>query len=223
MHAMKIEHDGYSIPSSNGAYILNPSSDLLSTQSTFSRIFADQLEGFEAIVDRPPKESEFETILRNKPLLLYFGHGGGAQYIRGRSIRKLDKCAVTMLMGCSSAKMTECGVYEPYGMPWNYMNGGSPAVVGTLWDVTDRDIDRFALEVMADWGLIESDELPDAKPKPGKKKAEKDSRPQKGRCITQQRGAVSLDEAVAHARDACLLKYLNGAAPVMYGVPVFLA
>ncbi|KAK5197025.1 separin protein [Exophiala xenobiotica] len=223
MHAMKNEHDGYCIPSSNGAYILNPSSDLLSTQNTFSKVFADQLKGFEAIVDRPPKESEFESILRNKPLLLYFGHGGGAQYIRGRTIRKLDKCAVTMLMGCSSAKMTECGVYEPYGMPWNYINGGSPAVVGTLWDVTDRDIDRFALEVMADWGLIESDGLPDSKPKPGKKKAEKDSPPQKGRCITQQRGTVSLDEAVAHARDACLLKYLNGAAPVMYGVPVFLA
>ncbi|KAK5261536.1 separin protein [Exophiala xenobiotica] len=82
MHAMKNEHDGYCIPSSNGAYILNPSSDLLSTQNTFSKVFADQLKGFEAIVDRPPKESEFESILRNKPLLLYFGHGGGAQYIR---------------------------------------------------------------------------------------------------------------------------------------------
>ncbi|KIW56208.1 hypothetical protein PV05_04886 [Exophiala xenobiotica] len=223
MHATENELDGYCIPSSDGAYILNPSSDLLSTQNTFGKIFVDQLKGFEAIVDRPPKESEFETILRDKPLLLYFGHGGGAQYIRGRTIRKLDKCAVTMLMGCSSAKMTECGVYEPYGMPWNYINGGSPAVVGTLWDVTDRDIDRFALEVMADWGLIEADGVPDSKPKSGKKKADKDSRPQKGRCITQQRGQVSLDQAVAHAREACLLKYLNGAAPVMYGVPVFLA
>lgn len=213
---------GHSIPSSEGAYILNPSSDLAPTQETFGQVLEDQLKGFEAIVNRAPKEREFETMLRDKPLVLYFGHGGGAQYIRGRTIRKLDKCAVTMLMGCSSAKMTECGVYEPYGMPWNYINGGSPAVVGTLWDVTDRDIDRFAMEMMVDWGLVEHHDLPQAKAKTGKKKTDSGSDGRKKRCATQQRGEVSLDQAVAHARDACLLRYLNGAAPVMYGIPVFL-
>ena len=33
---------------------------------------------------------------------------------------------------------------------------------------------------------------------------------------------VSLAEALAEARDDCTLKYLNGAAPVIYGVPIFL-
>ena len=36
-------------------------------------------------------------------------------------------------------------------------------------------------------------------------------------------GAVSLDEAVAKSRDSCILRYLNGAAPVVYGVPVYLS
>ncbi|KIW20066.1 hypothetical protein PV08_00641 [Exophiala spinifera] len=222
MHDQPHDQDGIVIPSSDGAYILNPSSDLVSTQDTFEQLFKSQLPTFEAIVSRPPKEPEFESILHDKSLMLYFGHGGAAQYIRGRTIRKLDKCAVTMLMGCSSAKMTECGVYEPYGMPWNYINGGSPAVVGTLWDVTDRDIDRYAMEVIAEWGLIECDGVTDSKTGSRKKASAKGHSTAKGRSITQQRGKVSLDEAVAHGRDSCLLKYLNGAAPVMYGVPVFL-
>jgi separase len=33
---------------------------------------------------------------------------------------------------------------------------------------------------------------------------------------------TSLDESVARSRDACFLKYLNGAAVVVYGVPAFL-
>ena len=39
--------------------------------------------------------------------------------------------------------------------------------------------------------------------------------------ITARKG-VSLTEALAVARDDCTLKYLNGAAPVIYGVPIFL-
>jgi separase len=33
---------------------------------------------------------------------------------------------------------------------------------------------------------------------------------------------MALDEAVAKAREVCQLRYLNGAAPVVYGIPVSL-
>ena len=33
---------------------------------------------------------------------------------------------------------------------------------------------------------------------------------------------VGLDEAVRVARSACVLRYLNGAAAVVYGIPVYL-
>ncbi|KAK0748788.1 peptidase family C50-domain-containing protein [Apiosordaria backusii] len=128
-----------------GAYILNPSSDLASTQATFGPPLSAHLSSFASIISRPPTEPEFEGFLSDKDLLLYFGHGSGAQYIRGRTIRRLDRCKATvLLMGCSSAALTEAGEFEPSGPAWNYMLAGSPAVVGTLWDVTDRDIDRFA-------------------------------------------------------------------------------
>ncbi|RVX74674.1 hypothetical protein B0A52_01801 [Exophiala mesophila] len=203
-------NQGLVASSAKGMFILNPSSDLKSTQETFQPIFERQLSHFKGIINKVPSEADFENALSTDDVLLYFGHGGGAQYIRGGTIRKMKQCAVTLLMGCSSAKLTEYGVFESQGMPLNYISGGSAAVVGTLWDVTDRDIDRFAMELMTEWGLLE-------------KNGEKSNKTGK-RSVKQEAnlGKASLSEAVAGARDSCLLKYLNGAAPVVYGVPVYL-
>jgi separase len=82
----------------------------------------------------------------------------------------------------------------------NYLHAGSPALVATLWDVTDRDIDRFTTTTLDAWGLVDKND---------KQKSEEQEN-------------VGLDTAIARSRSACVLKYLNGAAPVVYGVPVFL-
>ncbi|KAK4153760.1 peptidase family C50-domain-containing protein, partial [Chaetomidium leptoderma] len=132
---------------SGGTYILNPSADLASTQSTFAQPLATHLDSatWKAITARAPTEAEFASALTSGLVLLYFGHGSGAQYIRSRTIRRLDRCRATvLLMGCSSAALADNGEFEPSGPVWNYMMAGCPAVVGTLWDVTDRDVDRFA-------------------------------------------------------------------------------
>jgi separase len=216
------EGDSLIIPPGSGAYILNPSSDLSSTQDTFESAFESQLPDFTSIINRAPTEQEFESCLRDNKLFLYFGHGSGAQYIRGRTIKKLKQCAVTFLMGCSSSKMVECGVYEPYGVPWNYMFAGAPAVVGTLWDVTDKDIDRFAMRTFTNWGLLDADTIEDGKKSKGKDKRRAGSQQTAASWCDSRVGQMALDEAVANARDSCVLRYLNGAAPVIYGCPVFL-
>ena len=202
----------------SGSIMLNPSGDLVATQERFEPTFDSQLQNFDRITGTVPTEQDFLSCLTDHDLFLYFGHGSGAQYVRARSIKKLDKCAVTFLMGCSSSKMTECGQYEPHGMPWNYMLAGSPAVVGTLWDVTDKDIDRFAMRTFVNWGLLD-----------GTAEAElgKSGRKGKGKKMEKQqdhprRARMTLSEAVMDARDVCVLRYLNGAAPVIYGVPVHL-
>ncbi|AEO57472.1 hypothetical protein MYCTH_2117988 [Thermothelomyces thermophilus ATCC 42464] len=143
--------------SAGGTYILNPSGDLTSTQATFSRPLAAHLPSpaWRSLTGRPPTEQEFATALAESQVLLYFGHGSGAQYIRGRTIRRLDRCAAAvLLMGCSSAALADHGDFEPAGPVWNYMMAGCPAVVGTLWDVTDRDVDRFAAGLVED--LVEA-------------------------------------------------------------------
>lgn len=178
---------------SSGSFILNPTGDLRTTQNTFEKDLL-RLEFWTGIIHREPTEDEFRASIESKSLFLYFGHGSGAQYIRGRTIKRLSQCAVAFLMGCSSGTLTEAGEYEPYGTPMHYLHGGSPALVATLWDVTDKDIDRFAASAFEQWGLM------------GEVK----------------RSGVALDEAVARSRGKCVLKYLNGAAPVVYGVPVML-
>ncbi|KAL2000566.1 hypothetical protein VTN02DRAFT_2896 [Thermoascus thermophilus] len=216
----------FSVDRHRGAYILNPAGDLTATQSIFQRELS-AMKRWTGIVNRAPTEEEFQNALESKSIFLYFGHGSGAQYIRGRTIKRLNQCAVTFLMGCSSGCLTEAGEYEPYGTPMNYMHAGTPALVATLWDVTDKDIDRFAKSAFERWGLFagpQAHETEDAHAKKGKSRSTKEdgSTSQSPSLEPEHHQFAALDEAVAKSRGSCLLKYLNGAAPVIYGVPVFL-
>jgi separase len=69
-----------------------------------------------------------------------------------------------VLMGCSSGKLQSVNCpkdnasgqvysihYEPEGIALSYLIAGAPCVVGNLWDVTDRDIDRYCLTLMEDF------------------------------------------------------------------------
>ncbi|KAH8815805.1 peptidase family C50-domain-containing protein [Xylogone sp. PMI_703] len=205
----------YYVSGSSGSYILNPGGDLKSTQATFEKTLRE-LDEWDGIIKREPSENEIKESLESKDIFLYFGHGSGAQYIRAREIRKLEKCAVTMLMGCSSGALTDAGEFEPYGPAINYMHAGCPALVATLWDVTDKDVDRFAKSTLQHWGLFQgsSDKTGSVRGgKSGKKKAG---------AAQPMCANMSLVEAVARGREACNLRYLNGAALCVYGVPVFL-
>ena len=209
---------GHYVSSQQGTYVLNPSSDLKNTQSYFQPAFSS-LKSWTGLVNKAPEESEYEKALSKSDILLYFGHGGGAQYIRGKTVRRLEKCtSATFLMGCSSVALTEAGDFEPYGPVWNYMMAGCPAVVGTLWDVTDRDIDRFAGRTFEEWGLF---------PRGTFKEDMKEKGKQRGADNSSMLGdaevrAASLSESIARARSTCRFKYLNAAAVVMYGIPVYI-
>lgn len=207
-----------------GASILNPGGDLKATQSKFEQPLRD-LSSWETSIQKEPTEAEMKSFLENREIVLYFGHGSGSQYIRSRTIKKLDRCAVALLMGCSSGTLTEAGDFESYGTPTNYMHAGSPAVLATLWDVTDKDIDRFSQTVLEEWGLFGKSQQPlSSSPTKRSAKQKGKSNVSNAQCVSNgERLQVSLDEAVSRGRDSCILKYLNGAAPVVYGVPVFLS
>lgn len=287
---------GHHISTSNGGTsILNPSGDLAHTAKVL-KPHLDDLQGpWTHITNRGPSEQEFEASLREKDLVLYFGHGSGAQYIKSKTVRRLypgsqqdddidslkekkvqPGCATTLLFGCSSVHLTDNGIYEPSGMLASYLTAGAPAILGMLWDVTDKDCDRFAVRAGELWGLwshssqsgddatndiisdasntlppktpakktkgkgrvaqLVSDEVESVRRSPGsksrkgrntvdnkaKKKKEGDENDcdgAAGRAVTR---GCSLDEAVREARKACVLKYLNGAAAVVYGIPVYL-
>lgn len=147
---------GHHVSADNGTCILNPSGDLKTTLDMFEGPLSSSLsDSWKRIHNKPPTEAEFENTLASNDILLYMGHGGGAQYIRNRQIRRLEKCRATaLLMGCSSASLTDVGDFEVYGLVWSYMLAGCPAVVGTLWDVTDKDIDLYTARLYEEWGLV---------------------------------------------------------------------
>lgn len=215
--------------SAHCAYILNPSDDLTSTQESLEPILHDNLSSsnYKSVIGTPPTEPQFSSLLRDSDILLYIGHGSGAQYIRPRTIRALPSCAVSFLFGCSSAKMTTHGAFESTGMPRAYMLGHAPAVVGCLWDVTDREIDRVAVQTMVSWGLIDGGEgkVQDVLRRSGRKGTDKGKKKEvSGRDLSRGEagGKKTLIEAVKGGREACVLRYLCGAAVVVYGVPVVL-
>jgi separase len=57
---------------------------------------------------------------------------------------------VALLSGCSSIALPwrNGSIYEGVGAAFAYLVAGAPAVVGCLWDVTDREIDTWQSELI---------------------------------------------------------------------------
>lgn len=98
-----------------------------------------------------------------------------------------------------------------------------------MWDVTDKDIDRFAMKTFTEWGLLGGETGPEDAAGTKKRSRTVKGKVKSGKQLSQlshdgaaPKQKVALDEAVANARSSCVLRYLNGAAPVIYGIPVVL-
>ncbi|XP_051146436.1 separase isoform X2 [Andrographis paniculata] len=183
-------------------YLLNPDGDLKRTQDEFENWFKDQ--NIEGKIGTVPTIEELTRALKSHDLFIYFGHGSGTQYIPGHEIQKLDKCAASLLLGCSSGSLFLRGCYMPQGAPISYLLAGSPVIIANLWEVTDKDIDRFGKAMLNAWLSERSDGCCDECGEPRK-------------CMHGRRRRVG--SFMGGARDACALRYLIGAAPVCYGVP----
>jgi len=299
------------VSKNKGTYILNPSSDLLRTESFLNPYLSPLNKApFEwtAHVRVKPTEDSFTTALTKSDLFLYVGHGSGSQYCRPRAVRRLESCAsVVWLMGCSSGKVEEYGDFEAASVPLGYLAAGryrniAPpkvdmssdektdgedvitsglqgrareglcmSVVATLWDVTDKDIDKFTVTVGTKWGLFDAQiadvngssksqksadlavlktpsrskasgsgiivKTPRAGSKdvktPGRTKVVSKANDMRDRdpfCSTLSEGSnkinsqriernLTLAESVAQSRDVTFMRYLNGAAVVVYGLP----
>ncbi|KAH7835743.1 hypothetical protein Vadar_029399 [Vaccinium darrowii] len=120
-------------------YLLNPSGDLNGTQGKLEDFFRER--NLEGKAGTAPTIEESVVALRSHDLFIYFGHGRGLQFIAEKEIQKLQNCAATLLMGCSSGSLSLNGSYTPQGAPLCYLLAGSPVIVANLWEVTDKDID----------------------------------------------------------------------------------
>ncbi|KAI9500615.1 peptidase family C50-domain-containing protein [Coemansia spiralis] len=200
-------------------YVLNPEGDLHRTQDNFETFLCAQTE-WRGVVGRRPMNHECEHGLSTSDVFMYFGHGGAESYISRSQIRSLNNCAVVLLLGCSSGQLKLAGEYDALGTAMDYIIGGCPALVGNLWDVGDKDIDRFAASMLQKWGLaaLSPNEIAiKHDPEDGRSK-------EQANCIgkSDKNEAISLAEAVCQARKSCRMAFLTGAAPVVYGLPAYL-
>ncbi|KAL0091821.1 peptidase family C50-domain-containing protein [Phycomyces blakesleeanus] len=180
------------VNTSNTYYVLNPSGDLKHTQSEFENTFQSMF-GWDGLVEERPMEQELERALKTRDLFMYFGHSAGQSFIRGQRIRNLPRCAVALLMGCSSGSLDRKKEYDPDGYVLNYLLGGSSTVVATLWDVTDKSLDKLTKQMLSEWGVLPNN--------------------------TGEN--TSLVKAVASSRAHSNLTYLIGASVVVYGIPCY--
>jgi separase len=98
------------------------------------------------------------------------------------------------LWGCSSGALTCHGIHDPNGTVISYLLGGAPWVLGNLWDVTDRDIDRLSIECMKNLFSSSSEE--------------------------DLLSPKSICKSLTDSGDVCKLKNAVGCAPVVYGLPI---
>lgn len=238
------------ISKSKGTSLLNPSGDLKNTQLAIKPLLSSLPSTWVHLPpSKEPAEEQLEEVLTSNDIFLYFGHGSGNQYIRTRTVRSLKTpTPVAWLMGCSSAALTTHGEFEPEGMVSSYVYAGSPAIVGTLWDVTDKDCDRAAVKAGEAWGLWDTKNAGAEATKvlalQGRQKKDvrevetargtgtgvriskeksKGKEPVRPKDDDHNEQKVNLVEAVRLGRQECYLSYLNGAALVVYGIPVMLS
>lgn len=151
-------------------YVIDPESNLKETQerilSTLTSVSEDNKWDWEGKVgEAPPKDFMHRALKEENGLFLYFGHGGGERFFSRLDIEELsnasihlDPFASVILMGCSSGMLMSPNCqkgntgdqmhFEPDGTALSYLCAGAPCVVGNLWDVTDRDIDRYSISLL---------------------------------------------------------------------------
>ncbi|KAG0257307.1 hypothetical protein BG011_004021 [Mortierella polycephala] len=221
-------------------YILNPAGDLKNTETEF-REYVEAQEGWDGVLGRAPMPLEVMNGLSQNELYVYFGHSGGEQYIKSSQIRQLGNCAVSLLLGCSSGSLKGAGEFDPTGNAVNYLLAGCPTLVANLWDVTDRDLDRFSKAMFSLWGLDQNcrgagmrqhqeqqmmeaaEDMEDVQQQgPAAEDDYDEEEAEKEEVRRGEQGLrLSIVEAVKEARDECRLKYLVGAASVVYGIPCY--
>ncbi|CCE82346.1 Piso0_002067 [Millerozyma farinosa CBS 7064] len=198
LHDLFINNTSVGISLDKAYYIINPGSDLPRTEKKFGEIFK-QNRMWEGSVGIKPEEGVIVQNLKTSSLFVYLGHGGCEQYIRSSSILKdfsrieNNNLPPSLLIGCSSGAVSTSGLMEPNGQIYTWLSCGSPMVLANLWDVTDKDIDSFSASVFEKWGLLYS---------------------------SDSMKVQNSSQAVLASRSCCVLRFLNGSAPIVYGIPL---
>ena len=148
----------------------------------------------------------------------------GTQFVSRKDIKKLENCAATCLLGCSSGSLQLFGPYLPRGAPISYLLAGSPVVVANLWEVSEADLRRFASAMLV--SLLKETSRPSlscAKCNLEKRKrVQRKLLPESCQRVSSEdfcRHLSKIGSFIGQARQSCKQPFLFGSASICYGVP----
>ncbi|XP_046701101.1 separin [Silurus meridionalis] len=131
-------------------FVLNPDGNLPETEKRFRDWFTGE-RAWQGVCGAPPDPDQLQEAVTTKDLYIYVGHGAGARFLDTQRLLRGNVHAAALLFGCSSAALSVQGNLEGTGITLSYLTAGCPLVLGNLWDVTDRDIDRFTSALLQSW------------------------------------------------------------------------
>ena len=178
----------------NGFYVLNPQGDLLRCENDFQKFF-NSLK-WDGVSGQPP-EGLIDSVSKHD-LYVYCGHGSGSEYMNKEKLLNTKGKAFTLLMGCSTGRLSIEGPFEYPNMLLMLLLAGFPTIIGTLWFVTDSEINLFTMKLIQE--IVKKDDLLFSQG-------------------IERRNTLYL--AFKQARLSCKLRYITGAAPIIYGLPLY--
>ncbi|KAG5442895.1 hypothetical protein CSKR_113627 [Clonorchis sinensis] len=185
-------------------YVLNPEANLSFTQQMFQPLF-ERFLTWRGVVGREPTAAEVNVGFTDHELLIYLGHGNGSRFLLHTFNQGLNARAAALVLGCSSGKPRWEGRHEPYSSLFNHLLAGCPFVAGLLWDVTDRDMDRFTLQFFKQWLFTDNDSGADENTI--------------SNSSTTNHNKPPISTCLVQATSACKLKHLVGKSVIIYGIP----
>lgn len=129
-------------------YLLDPERNLQKSQERISDYFKNSFVNklnIKGVTGRNLTESEWREAF-SSDLFLYFGHGSGKKHIP-KNFKQMLKNNNVFLFGCSSSKLLCHKNFKRNGQAMEYLNKVN-TFIGCLWDVTDRDLDIFAMGLL---------------------------------------------------------------------------
>lgn len=192
--AQLLQRDTLHHPVKSVGYVLNPGNDLPRTEQRFRDIFGQKRHFSGFCGEKPPEDALVETLFQ-KSLFLYLGHGGGEQYMRNS---KMMKIRAEVGVDFPPALLLGClsGAFRHHGSLEPTSNVFNWIAGGSPLVVANLwDVTDKDIDNFSMGVFSESGIFG---------------------------GSRDICEAVATSRDRCVLKYLNGGAPVVYGLPLYM-
>ena len=192
-----------------GTYVVDPRGDLPSTRKTFEPI-ARRLRkryGWSGVIAEKPSRDLWEQALKQSKVLLYCGHGAAEEIYSRERVAELAKVRGFIVFCLHRSHFKQCAVTFLMGCSsGKLLDQGAYEPAGVVWSYLLAGCPSLLCSL---WDVTDQD-------------IDRFTVKLVHSAVFDQ-AKETLGSLIKDARAECKLRYLVGAAPVCYGVPLTLA